>query len=63
MTIPPHNSYLIVLPLVVVLISLVYSATRFDEWGPIFREAVRLGLRLVGFLGGIALVLFLLTKM
>jgi hypothetical protein len=62
MTIPPHNIYAIDLPLAVVLISLVYSATRYDEWGAIFKESVRWGLRLLGFLGGIALVLFLLTK-
>ena len=62
MTIPPHNIYCIELPLAIVLISLVYSATRFDDWGSIFREAFRWGLRLLGFLGGIALVLFLLTK-
>ena len=36
-----HNIYLIDLPLLIVLISLVYSATRFDEWGAILREAVR----------------------
>jgi hypothetical protein len=62
MTVPPHNIYAIDLPIVVVLVSLVYSATRYDDWGSILREAFRWGLRLLGFLGGIALVLFLLTK-
>jgi hypothetical protein len=62
MTIPQHNIYAFDLPLAVVLISLVYSATRYDEWGAIFKEAVRWGLRLLGFLGGIALVLFLLAR-
>jgi hypothetical protein len=53
--------YLIDLPLLIVTISLVYSATRFDSWGPILREAVRWGGRLVAFLGAIGIVLFLLT--
>jgi hypothetical protein len=48
------------LPVLIVLISLVYSATRFDQWGPIFREAFRWGLRLAGFLAVIALVLYAL---
>jgi hypothetical protein len=49
------------LPILVVLISLVYSATRFDDWGAILGEALRWGLRMTGFLVGIALVLFLLS--
>ena len=53
--------YLIDLPVLLVLVSLVYSATRYDAWGPILREALRWGLRLLGFLGGIGLALFLLT--
>jgi hypothetical protein len=61
-TIPPHNLYLFDLPILVVLISLVYSATRYDEWGPIFKEAVRWGLRLVAFLAGIGVVLYFLTR-
>ena len=36
---PGHNIYLVDLPLLIVLISLVYSATRFDEWGAILFEA------------------------
>jgi hypothetical protein len=58
-----HNIYLVDLPLMVVLISLIYSATHYDQWGPILREAVRCGLRLVGFLGVVALVLFLLARL
>jgi hypothetical protein len=48
------------LPVLIVIISLVYSATRYDEWGPILREALRWGLRLAGFLVviGVALYLF-----
>ncbi|HZT79445.1 MAG TPA: hypothetical protein VFA26_04465 [Gemmataceae bacterium] len=49
------------LPLLIVLVSLVYSATRFDQWGPILREAVRWGLRLTGFLVAIMVILFVLA--
>lgn len=55
--------YFVDLPLLIVLISLVYSATRYDEWSLIIREALRWGLRLAGFLGGIALVLFVVTRL
>jgi hypothetical protein len=57
-----HNIYLIDLPLVIVLVSRVYSATRFDQWGPILHEAARWGLRLAVFLVAIALALWLITK-
>jgi hypothetical protein len=49
------------LPILVVLISLVYSATRFDDWGAIVGEALRWGLRMTAFLLGIGLVLYLLS--
>ena len=48
------------LPFMIVIISLVYSATRFDEWRPILREAFRWGLRLTAFLLAIVIVLFVL---
>ena len=38
-----HNIYLIDLPLLIVLVSLVYSATRFDRWSAILGEAFRSG--------------------
>lgn len=57
-----HNIYLIDLPLLVVLVSLVYSATRYDRWSSILWEAARWGVRLVGFLGGIVLVLYLVNR-
>ena len=41
------------LPLLIVLISLVYSATRYEEWPSIFNEAFRWGLRMAFFLIGI----------
>ena len=46
------------LPVLIVVVSLVYSATRYDDWGAILREAVRWGLRMTSFLGGIGVVLY-----
>lgn len=57
---PGHNIYFVDLPLLIVLISLVYSATRFDEWRPILLEAVRWGARLFLFLFFIGLALYVL---
>lgn len=58
---PAHNIYLVDLPVLIVLISLVYSATRFDQWHLILREALRWGLRLFGFLLIITVVLYALA--
>jgi hypothetical protein len=58
-----HNIYFIDLPLLIVLVSLVYSATRFDRWDLILREALRWGLRLVLFLLGIAVALYVLHRL
>ncbi len=60
---PGHNIYLIELPVLIVLISLVYSATRFDDWGSILREAFRWGLRLAAFLVAICIALFVLHRL
>ena len=49
------------LPILIVVISLVYSATRFERWDAILREAVRWGLRMAAFLGAIAAALFVLS--
>lgn len=49
------------LPVLIVIISLVYSATRFDEWGAILHEALRWGLRLAGFLMAIVVVLYVVA--
>jgi hypothetical protein len=49
------------LPLLIVVISLVYSATRYDEWDSILREAFRWGLRMTGFLLAIGVALYLLA--
>jgi hypothetical protein len=48
------------LPLLIVVISLVYSATRFERWSSILLEAFRWGIRMIVFLLGIALALYLL---
>ena len=58
-----YNVYTVDLPLLIVLISLVYSATRFDQWGPILREAFRWGLRLVAFLAAICVVLWVVSRL
>jgi hypothetical protein len=56
---PPlaHNIYLIDLPILIVLTSLVYSATRYDRWPAILFEAGRWGLRLGVFLLAVVVVL------
>jgi hypothetical protein len=64
MTVPlSHNIYLTDLPLLIVLVSLVYSATRFDNWPDILREAFRWGLRLTAFLGAIVVVLLVVNRL
>jgi hypothetical protein len=49
------------LPILIVVISLVYSATRFEHWGSILVEAFRWGLRMTAFLFTIALLLTVLA--
>jgi hypothetical protein len=56
-----HALYYVHVPVLLILISLVYSATRFDEWSLILREALRWGLRLLVFLLVIAVVLYALA--
>jgi hypothetical protein len=51
------------LPVLIVVISLVYSATRYDQWGSILREALRWGLRMSAFLLAIGLVLLALSTL
>ncbi len=46
------------LPLLILIVSLVYSATRFERWPSILIEAVRWGLRIGAFLLEIAVVLY-----
>ena len=49
------------LPVLIVVVSLVYSATRHDRWEKIVREAVHWGFRMTTFLVTIGLVLFCLS--
>jgi hypothetical protein len=49
------------LPLLIVVVSLVYSATRYEDWRSIFHEAARWGVRMTTFLGGIGLALYLVA--
>jgi hypothetical protein len=49
------------LPILIVTISLVYSATRYDPWGAILAESVRWVLRMTGFLGLIGVFLYVLA--
>jgi hypothetical protein len=49
------------LPILIVLISMVYAATRYDEWGSIFGEALRWGGRMALFLVGIGVVLYFVS--
>lgn len=50
------------LPILIVVISLVYSATRFDRWDLILREAFRWGSRMFVFLVMIGVALYLVTS-
>jgi hypothetical protein len=50
------------LPVLLVVVSLVYSATRHDGRKQIVHEALRWGGRMAMFLGGIALALYLLSS-
>jgi len=56
-----HLAYYWHLPILLVVISLVYSATRFDDWKHIFLEAFRWGLRMTVFLACIVIVLYVLA--
>jgi hypothetical protein len=49
------------LPILIVLISLIYSATRFEDWRAIFHEALRWGLRMTAFLVGIGVILYVVA--
>ena len=56
-----NSSIYLHLPIMIAVISLVYSATRYDGWGNILHEAVRWGVRMLGFLCGIAVILYILS--
>ena len=46
------------LPFMLLIISLVYSATRHEEWDEILIEAFRWGIRMFGFMAIVGIVLF-----
>ena len=48
------------LPLVIV-ISLVYAATRHESMRPILEHAIRFGLWIIGFMGAVFLILVVLS--
>ena len=50
------------LPILIVVVSLVYGATRFDDWEHIFRESLRWMLRLTTFLAVVMFVLYVLAR-
>lgn len=50
------------LPLLLVAVSLVYSATRHDRWDLILKEALWWGLRMAGFLIGLGVLLYVLSS-
>jgi hypothetical protein len=49
------------LPVLLVIVSLVYGATRFDDWPSILRESVRWVVRLFAFLVVIVVILYVLA--
>ena len=49
------------LPILIIVVSLVYSATRHDDWNKILREALHWGVRMTTFLVTIGLILFALS--
>jgi hypothetical protein len=49
------------LPVLLVVVSLVYAATRHDRWDKILREGFGWGARITLFLAGIGVVLYLLS--
>jgi hypothetical protein len=49
------------LPVLLVVVSLVYAATRHDRWDRIVSEGVGWGIRIAIFLAGIGLALYLLS--
>lgn len=56
------NNYYYHLLFLIPIISLVYSATRFEDLGTILHEAWRWGIRMTGFLLAIALVIIVVAK-
>ncbi|MCS7270294.1 MAG: hypothetical protein NZ703_04350, partial [Gemmataceae bacterium] len=49
------------LPVLLIIVSLVYAATRHDRWDKIIHEAIHWGVRIVLFLVSIGLILYALS--
>ena len=49
-------------PVLLILVSLVYSATRYDEWDLILHHAIRGGVYVVVFMGTVFLVLWFVSS-
>jgi hypothetical protein len=49
------------LPVLLIVVSLVYAATRHDRWDKILREGFGWGIRIAGFLFAIGVVLYALS--
>jgi len=49
------------LPVLLVVVSLIYAATRHDRWDKILSEALGWGVRIALFLTGIGLTLYVLS--
>jgi hypothetical protein len=49
------------LPILIAVVSLVYSATRYEQWGAILRETLRWVIRMTAFLVVIGGLLFVLA--
>jgi hypothetical protein len=49
------------LPILLIVVSFVYAATRHDRWDKIVSEAVGWGIRIAIFLFGIGMALYLLS--
>jgi hypothetical protein len=49
------------LPVLLIVVSLVYAATRHDRWDKIISEATGWGLRIAAFLACIGAVLYVLS--
>jgi len=54
-------AYYLDLPLLILLVSLVYSGTRYEAWPDIAAEAVRWAFRLLSFLAMIGAMLYAVT--
>jgi hypothetical protein len=61
MTAPLAESVYWHFPILIVTVSMIYSATRYEAWGDIFKEALFWGGRMTLFLVSIGVVLFIIS--